>query len=165
MATMQKRVKQVTVAVVAVAAAHWTTSALAFEVSEKMLNEFVQTKLAEKKFSDLHLASPKVTLLDGYATFCTGARPKIYPKDINFCSNLTPKWRQETGSLLATKMSLVSLNVPGVDVQQIELVKTILNQGILPGLEGVEIYRSDNAIGKQISCVKVMPGKLDLSLW
>ena len=62
-------------------------------------------------------------------------------------------------------MSLVSLNVPGIEAQQLELVKVILNQGILPGLEGIEIYRSGNAIGKQISGVKVMPGKLDLSLW
>ena len=162
MATMPSGIKKF---MLTMASAQIATSALAFDVSEKMLNEFIQTKLAEKKFSDLHLASPKVTLLDGYATFCTEARPKIYPRDINFCSNLTPKWRQETGSLLATKMSLVSLNVPGIEAQQLELVKVILNQGILPGLEGIEIYRSDNAIGKQISGVKVMPGKLDLSLW
>lgn len=138
------------------------TSAVAIEISESMLNQFVESKLSEKKYSELHLTSPKVTLLDGYATFCASARPKVYPRDINFCANLTPKWRQDTGALLATKMYLVSLNVPGVDAQQIELVKVVANQGLLPSLQGIEIYRADNAMGKQISSVKVMPGKLDL---
>lgn len=141
-----------------------STTVLAYDVSETMLNQFVETRLAEKKYSDLHLTSPNVTLLDGYAVFCAVARPSIYPIEITFCANLTPKWRQETGSLLATKMSLISLTAPGVDAQQIELVKMLANQGVLPALEGVELYRADNAIGKQVSSVKVRPGKLVLDL-
>ncbi len=148
--------------VVASAALLVSTAVCAFEVSERVLNQFVESKLSEKKYSDLHLTSPNVTLLEGYATFCAVARPKIYPRDINFCANLTPKWRQETGSLLATKMLLTSLSVPGVDGQQIELVKMLANQSVLPALEGVELYRADDAIGKQVSSVRVTPGKLDL---
>ena len=148
--------------VAAFAALLTSVSAFAFEVSESMLNQFIESKLSEKQYSDLHLTSSKVTLLEGYATFCAVARPKIYPKDISFCANLTPKWRQETGSLLATRMSLVSLNVQGVDAQQIELVKVIANQGILPSLEGVELYRADNGIGKQISSLNVMPGRVEI---
>lgn len=149
---------------VASVAALLSTSVFAFEISEGMLNGFLETKLAEKRFSDLQLTSPKLSLQNGYATFCTGAHPRVYPKDIHFCANLTPLWRQATGSLLATRMSLVSLDVPGVDAQQLELVKALLNQGILPGLDGIEIYKANNAIGKQISSITVMPGWLDLSL-
>jgi hypothetical protein len=134
----------------------------AFDVSENTLNQFVESKLSEKKYSDLHLTSPKITLQDGYATFCAAARPKIYPRDISFCAHLTPKWRKETGSLLATRMLVTSLSVPGVDVQQIELVRMLANRSVLPALEGIELYRADDAIGKQISSVTVMQGKLDL---
>lgn len=141
-----------------------STTAVAYDVSESMLNQFVGTTLSEKKYSDLHVSSPNVTLLEGYATFCAVARPQIYPREINFCANLTPKWRQETGSLLATRMSLVSLRVEGVSSQQVELVKMLANQSLLPALEGIELYRADNAIGKQVSSVKVSPGKLVLDL-
>ncbi len=146
-------------------AALLSTCALAFDVSEATLNEFVAAKLAEKRFSDLRLSSSKVTLLDGYATICADARPKIYPRNVSFCANLTPKWRPETASLVASRMSLVSLDVRGIDAQQIELAKIIMNQGILPALEGVELYRADSAIAKQITSVKVMPGRLDVGLW
>lgn len=139
-----------------------STAVFAFEVSESTLNQFVESKLAEKKYSDLRLTSPSVTLLEGYATFCAVARPKIYPRDINFCANLTPQWRQETGSLLATKMLLTSLSVPGVDVEHVELVKMLANQSVLPALEGVELYRAEDAIGKQVSSIRVTPGKLDV---
>jgi len=150
--------------VAAAAALLVSTAAVAYDVSESMLNQFVETTLADKKYSDWHVSSPSVTLLEGYATFCAVARPQIYPREINFCANLTPKWRQETGSLLATRMSLVSLRVEGVSAQQIELVKMLANQSLLPALEGIELYRADNAIGKQVSSVKVSPGKLVLDL-
>ena len=136
--------------------------AIAFDVSEATVNQVIAAKLAEKRFSDLQLTSPKVTLLDGEATFCADARPKIFPRDISFCAALTPRWRQESASLIATRMSLLSLNVRGVDAQQLEFVKLFLNQGVLPALEGVEMYRADNAIAKQISGVKVLPGRLEL---
>jgi hypothetical protein len=59
-------------------------------------------------------------------------------------------------------MLVTSLSVPGVDVQQIDLVMMLANQSVLRALEGIELYRADDAIGKQISSVKVMQGKLDL---
>ena len=141
-----------------------STTAAAFDISESMLNQFIETKFSEKKYSDLHLSSLKVSLLEGYATLCAVARPQIYPREINFCANMTPQWRQETGSLLATKMSLTALTVPGVNAQQIELVKLLANQSILPALEGVEIYRAESPIEKQVSSVKISPGKLVLDL-
>jgi hypothetical protein len=148
--------------VMALAALLVSTALHAFDVSEDMLNQFVQSELARSKYRDLHLSSPDVRLLEGYATFCAVARPAVYPRDIHFCANLTPKWRQETGSLLATRLSLVSLNVPGVDAQQVELVRMLANQTVLPVLEGVELYRTDEAIGKQVSSVTVLPGRLVL---
>jgi hypothetical protein len=61
-------------------------------------------------------------------------------------------------------MVLTSLNAPGVSPNDIELLKAIVNQVVLPRMEGIEVYKVDNFIGKQISDLKVMPGKLDLSL-
>ena len=142
-----------------------STAASAFEVSEEMLNKFVEQKLAEKNNRDIQLLNPKVTLLDGFASICATTRTKVLANDVDFCANMTPKWRQETGSLLATRMSLVSLNAPGVSGKNIEMLKMIVNQLVLPGLEGIEVYRAENFIGRQISSVKVMPGKLDLSYW
>jgi hypothetical protein len=146
--------------VVAIDALLVSTALHAFEVSEDMLNQFVKSELARSKYRDLHLSSPYVTLLEGYATFCAVSRPSIYPRDIRFCANLTPKWRQEMGSLFATRLFLASLSVPGADTQQVELVRTLANQTVLPVLEGVELYRTDDAIGKQVSSVTVLPGRL-----
>jgi len=128
-----------------------------------MINQYVEQKLSEKGRRDIQLLNPKVSLRDGYATFCAVARSKAFTSDVEFCADMTPKWRQETGSLLATKMALVSLSAAGVYDKHIELVKMIANQILLPGLEGIEVYRAEDFIGKQISSVKVMPGKLDLS--
>jgi hypothetical protein len=138
--------------------------ALAFDVSEATVNQVIAAKLAEKRFDDLQLSATHVTLLEGEATFCTDARPKIYPRDISFCAGLTPKWRQDTASLVASRMSLLSLSVRGIDPQQIEVVRLVLNQGILPALEGVELYRADNALAKQISGVKIRPGRIELDM-
>jgi hypothetical protein len=104
-----------------------------------------------------------VTLKEGYATFCAIAQYKRLTKDIEFCASLVPIWRQETGSLHVTSMSLFSINAAGLSDKHQEMAKTILNQAILPALEGIEVYKTDNFIGKQVSAVKVKPGKLDLS--
>ena len=140
------------------------SSAFGIEISEEMLNQYVEQEVAKKANGDIQILDPKVSLQDGYATICAKVHTKVLPKNVEFCADMTPKWRQETGALLATKMVLISLNAPGVRSQDIELVKAIVNQGILPGLDGIEIYRTDNFIGKQISGLKIMPGKLDLSL-
>ena len=140
------------------------SSALAIEVSEEMLNTYVKQGLSERVNRNIQIVNPKVALLEGYATICATVSNKAFPKDVDFCADMTPRWRQETGSLLATRMALVSLNAPGVTAENIELLKTIMNQVILPGLDGVELYKADNFIGKQISGLKVMPGKLDLAL-
>jgi hypothetical protein len=141
-----------------------SASALAIEISESMLNTYVAQKLAEKRQRDVHVLDPKITLLDGYATICAKVRAKVFAQDIDFCANMTPAWRQETGSLLATRMALVSLNAPGVKEKDVELLKAIVNQAVLPRLEGTEVYKTDDFIGKQISGLKVLPGKLDISL-
>lgn len=140
-----------------------STAAYAFEVSEEMLNQYVQQRLFEKKARrNVQILNQKVSLLNGFATICATVHARALAQDVDFCADMTPKWRQETGSLLATKMVLASLNAPGVDVQQIELLKNLLNQIVLPGLEGVEVYRADNFIGKQISWLKVLPGKVTM---
>jgi hypothetical protein len=128
-----------------------------------MLNQYIQQKISEKKAGrNVQILNQKVSLLDGFATICATVYARALAQDVGFCADMTPKWRQETGSLLATKMVLASLNAPGVNVQHIELVKTLLNQVVLPGLEGVEVYRADNFIGKQISWLKVLPGKVSM---
>ena len=139
-----------------------SSSALAFEVSEEMLNQYVQQKLAEKPSRDVQVLNQKISLLDGFATICATVHARAFTRDVDFCADMTPKWRQETGSLLATKMALVSLNAPGVNAQHVELVKMLVNQVVLPGLEGVELYKVDNFIGKQISWLRVSPGKVDM---
>ncbi|MBK7357019.1 MAG: hypothetical protein IPL29_11010 [Propionivibrio sp.] len=141
-----------------------SSTVFAVEISEDMVNKYVEQGLAKRANRKVQILNPKVTLLEGFATLCATVHAKAYPKDVDFCADMTPKWRQETGSLLATKMTLVSLNAPGVSDKDIELVKLIVNQGVLPRLEGTEIYRADGFIGKQISGVTVLPGKLDLSL-
>ena len=140
------------------------SSASAIEISEQMLNNYVAQKLAEKPPRDVQVLNPKITLLDGYATICARIRAKVIPNDVDFCADMTPKWRPESGSLLATRMALVSLNAPGVREKDVELLKVVVNQVVLPRLEGVEVYKADNFIGEQISALKVLPGKLDLSL-
>lgn len=140
------------------------SSAFAIDISEAMLNKFVAQKLAEKRLRDVQVLDPKITLLDGYATICAKVRAKLITQDIDFCADMTPKWRQETGSLLATRMVLVSLNAPGVNEKDVELLKAIVNQVVLPRLEGIEVYKADDFIGKQISALKVLPGRLDISL-
>jgi len=140
------------------------SSAFAIDISEEMLNKFVAQKLAEKRQRDVQVLDPKITLLDGFATICAKVRAKVIAHDVDFCADMTPKWRQDTGSLLATRMALVSLNAPGVGEKDVELLKAIVNQVVLPRLEGVEVYKADNFIGKQISTLKVLPGRLDISL-
>lgn len=139
-----------------------SSSALAFEVSEEMLNQYVQQKLSEKPSRDVQVLNQRISLLDGFATICATVHARAFASDVDFCADMTPMWRRETGSLLATKMALVSLNAPGVNTQHVELVKILVNQVVLPGLEGVELYKADNFIGKQISWLKVSPGKVDM---
>ena len=141
-----------------------SVSALAIDISEATLNQFVAQKLAEKQHRDVQVFAPKITLLDGHATLCATVRAKLIPGDVDLCANMTPQWRQETGSLLATRMALVSLSAPGVKEKDVELLKALVNQAVLPRLEGVEVYRADSLIGKQISAVKVLPGRLDISM-
>jgi len=138
------------------------SSACAFEVSEAMLNQYVQQKLSEKPGRDIQLLNQKVSLLDGFATICATVHATALAREVDFCADMAPKWRQETGALLATKMALVSLNAPGVNTQNVELLKMLVNKVVLPGLEGVEVYKADNFIGKQISWLKVSPGKVEM---
>ncbi len=139
-------------------------SAQAIDIPESAVNHFVAQKLAEKQHRDVQVLDPKITLLDGHATFCSTVRAKVIPGDVAICADMTPQWRQATGSLHATHMSLLSLNAPGVKEKEIALLKALVNQAVLPRLEGVEIYRTDSLIGKQISGVKVLPGRLDVSM-
>jgi len=139
-------------------------SALAIDIPEATLNRFVAERLAEKQHRDVRILAPKITLLDGYATLCATVRVKLIPGDVDLCANMTPQWRQETGSLLATRMALVSLSAPGIREKDVELLKALVNQAVLPRLEGVEVYRDDSFIGKQISAVKVLPGRLDIAM-
>ena len=139
-------------------------SAGAMEISEQQLNTFVAQKLAETRLRDVQVLDPRIALLNGYATICARVRTRLLPGDVDFCADMTPQWRPETGSLHATHMALVSFNAPGVGAKEGELLKSLVNQVVLPRLEGVEMYKADNFIGKQISALKVLPGRLDISL-
>jgi hypothetical protein len=139
-----------------------SSSASGFEVTEESLNQYVEQGLAKRGNRDPQFLNPKVSLFDGYATICAKVRTVVLRKDVDFCADMTPVWRQETGALLASKMVMTTLNAPGVSEKDIGLVKVILNQVILPGLDGIEVYKADNFIGKQISWVKVLPGKLEM---
>lgn len=140
------------------------SSALAIDISEATLNTYVAQKLAEKRQRDVQVLDPKIRLLNGYATFCATVRSKVVVGDVDICADMTPKWRPETGSLLATHMALVSLNAPGMKEADIALLKAVVNQAVLPRLEGIEVYKVEGLIGKQISEVKVLPGRLDISM-
>jgi hypothetical protein len=139
-----------------------SASAPAFELSEATLNQYVEQRIAQKPARDLQVLNPKLSLLDGFASICATVHTRAFPVDVDFCAEMTPKWRQETGSLLATKMALVSLSAPGASAQHVELIKMLVNQLVLPGLEGAEVYKADDFIGKQIAWIKVLPGKLDM---
>ena len=91
--------------------------ALAIDVSEATVNQLLAAKLAEKKYADLGLSASHLALLDGYARFCAAAKPRVYPRQLHFCADLTPQWRQDTATLSASRMSLVSLEVAGVDAK------------------------------------------------
>ena len=69
-----------------------SSSALAIDISESMLNSFVAQKLAEKQHRDVQLLAPKITLLDGHATLCATVqikpetrtcKPTVNPADTN----------------------------------------------------------------------------------
>ena len=147
---------------VATACCFASSSASSFEVAEATLNQYVEHGLAKMGNRDPQFLNPRVSLSDGYATICANVRSAIFPKDVDFCADMTPVWRQETGSLLASKMTMKKLNAPGVGEKDIGLIKVILNQIILPGLDGIEVYKADNFIGKQISWIKVLPGRLEM---
>ena len=131
-------------------------------MSESAVSKYVEIKVP-KTVAGVQLLAPKVTLKEGKATFCAIARPKLFPKDAEFCSDLTPQWRQETASLLGTKMSLTSLTVAGASEKSLESTKKLVNSVVLPALEGIEIYKADNFIGRRVSAINVKPGKLDLT--
>lgn len=134
----------------------------AFEISESALNDYVAQAIARKATRDVQLLSPKVTLQDGYAKLCASLASSFLKRPVDFCADVTPVWRAESGSLHATKMALVSLDAPGVREKDIELLKSLVNQLVLPGLDGVEVYRADSFIGKQLSWLTVLPGRLEL---
>ncbi len=140
-----------------------SSSALAVEIPETLLNQYVAQRLAEREQKgrrDVSVRNPQIFLKDGYATLCANMKAKVLAQAVDFCANMTPQWRQETGSLLATKMSLISLNAPGMGEAEVALLKQIVNQVVLPKLEGTEVYKADDFIGKQVSDLKVLPGKL-----
>lgn len=138
--------------------------ATAIDISETTVNDFVVRKLAEKKHRDLQVLDPRIKLLDGYATLCATLRSPLVTGDVAFCADMTPKWKHETASLHASRMTLVSFDAPGLRQKDVELLKVLINQAVVPRLEGVEIYRSDDLIGKRITDVKVLPGRLDISM-
>lgn len=138
--------------------------AIAIDISEQTVNDFVTRKLAERKQRDVQVSNPKIHLLDGYATLCATLHSRYVPDAVDFCANMTPKWRKETASLLATQMSLISFNAPGLRADDAELLKTLLNQVFLPRLEGFELYAAEDGMGKLISDVQVRPGRLDISM-
>lgn len=148
--------------IVAVALMLGSAAAMAFEISEGMLNEYIAQGLAKRTTRDVQVLEPKVSLSDGYATLCARLSSAFFPNAVDFCADVTPTWRQESGSLLATRMALVSLNAPGVREKDVELVRTLVNQLILPRLDGVEVYRADSFIGRQVAWMKVRPGKLEM---
>ena len=154
---MNARVRLVGVALLLCAGA-----AAAFEISESALNDYVAQGLARRSTRDVQLLNAKVTLHDGYTNFCASVASPFLKRPVDFCADVTPVWRAESGSLLATKMALVSLDAPGVREKDVELVKSLVNQLVLPGLDGVEVYRADSFIGKQVSWLKVLPGRLEL---
>ena len=139
-------------------------TAAAIDISESTVNDFVVRKLGEKRHRDLQILNPRIKLLDGYANLCATLRSPLVTGDVAFCADMTPKWKPETASLHASRMSLVSFDAPGVREKDVELLKALINQIVVPRLEGVEIYRSDDLIGKRISDVKVLPGRLDISM-
>lgn len=56
------------------------------------------------------------------------------------------------------------LRAPGVKEKDVELLKALVNQVVLPRLEGVEVYGPTTSSASEISAVKVLPGRLDISM-
>ena len=65
-------------------------SALAIDISEATVNDFVVRKLAEKRPRDLQILDPRIKLLDGYATLCATLRSPLVTGDVAFCADMTP---------------------------------------------------------------------------
>ena len=66
----------------------------AIEISEAMLNGYLKQALAEKANRDIQILNPRVSLLEGYATICAQVHTKVFARDVDFCADMTPKWRQ-----------------------------------------------------------------------
>lgn len=136
-------------------------SASAVEISESTLNSALSLTFP-RDIKGFHVANPKLELKDGNANFCAIAQPKLFPKNMYFCTTLVPQWHQETGSLHASNMVLTNFVMDGVTEKKAESAKTTLNQLLLPLLDGMQIYQTKSWIGKRVSAVTVQPGKVSL---
>jgi hypothetical protein len=139
-----------------------SVSAMALEIPESLVGKYVEAKLP-KSVAGVQLLAPTIKLNDGDANFCATARPKLFPKSVEFCANLTPKWSQETSSMLGTKMTLTSVKSDGLSEKYLEMATKVVNKSVLPALEGMEIYKNDSFIGKRVSVIIVKPGKLNVA--
>ncbi len=136
-------------------------NASALEISESTLNSALSL-MFPRDIKGFHVTNPKIELKDKVANFCAIAQPKIFPRNMYFCTTFVPQWRQETGSLHASNISITSFTMDGIDGRKIESAKAGLNQIVLPMLDGMQIYQANSWIGRRVSSVTVQPGKVVL---
>lgn len=145
-----------------VAACSFSASAYAIDLSESAINTGLSLAFP-KDVKGFHVQNPKVELKDGNAVFCAIATPKLFPKEMRFCTSMVPDWHPETGSLHAKNLMLASFAADGLPEQKAEAAKATISKFVLPLLEGMQIYQTKSWIGKRVSSVTVSPGKVALA--
>ncbi len=135
----------------------------AIQIPESWVQSHVEKKFPRRS-GLVEVESPKVHLNDGTIRFCALAKVRLVMQTADFCMDVVPEWRQQSHSLHASQLSLVSVDVPGRSQASTDPVKKWVNEAILPSLQGIELYRSETLTGRFVKSVEIRPGVLGLHL-
>ena len=139
-------------------------SVCALELSESTINAGLVLGFP-RTIKGVELTAPAAHFEEGRAEFCATAQPKWIGRSVDFCAKFDPVWDASSAQLNASNMELTKLSAQGISPKTSDLLKVGLNKEVLPYLNGIKIYKSENWIGKQLKTVKVKPGALVLNVF
>lgn len=133
----------------------------AFDIPQSVANGGLRMAFP-RDVKGFHVHDPVITFNEGNAIFCAIAKPKLLPKEINFCASVVPEWRPETGTLHAKDLQLTSLQLDGLTEANGATAKSSINTMLLPFLGEIQLAKAPDWVGKRVSALKVKPGKISI---